>query len=231
MGRRIIYRVVNKATGESYIGASSKSLEDRMGDHLGKAKRGDGSWFQRAIATYGPEAFEWEQIDTANDPNDLAEKERRYILEFNTKERGYNSDSGGGFKKQVYQYDVEDLSLVGEFDSLEEAAKAVDAHKNSIANTCCGANRTCKWYYWSYQGPEKFLPPDEGRRKGVIQVDLEGNILAEYPSVAEASRATGISKTCIARVCRGERPKSRGFIWMYAEESQRFNLNKNKNGE
>ncbi|WP_394345717.1 hypothetical protein [Gelidibacter gilvus] len=39
--------------------------------------------------------------------------------------------------------------------------------------------------------------------------------IAEYESVAEASRQTGISKSCISKVCRGERKQSGGYIWKY----------------
>ena len=44
---------------------------------------------------------------------------------------------------------------------------------------------------------------------------LDGNVIAEYNSVAEVSRQAGISKTCISRVCRGERENSGGYCWEY----------------
>ena len=47
-------------------------------------------------------------------------------------------------------------------------------------------------------------------------MDLDGHILYEYKSVAEASRQTGVSKTCISKVCRGERKGSGGFLWRYS---------------
>lgn len=37
----------------------------------------------------------------------------------------------------------------------------------------------------------------------VEQYDLEGNFIAEYPSINEAQRCTGISETCIINYCRG----------------------------
>ncbi|WP_258226571.1 NUMOD1 domain-containing DNA-binding protein [Aestuariibaculum sp. M13] len=53
------------------------------------------------------------------------------------------------------------------------------------------------------------------RKKKVVLYSLAGKPLAEFQSVAEASKKTGVSKTCIARCCRGERPHSGGFIWKY----------------
>ncbi|MGJ5642887.1 NUMOD1 domain-containing DNA-binding protein [Formosa sp. S-31] len=60
---------------------------------------------------------------------------------------GYNSDSGGGFKKKVYQYSVKTGKLMYAYDCLERAAKAVGVHKNSIANVCAGQNKTCGGFY------------------------------------------------------------------------------------
>ena len=50
----------------------------------------------------------------------------------------------------------------------------------------------------------------------MIQFDLTGMELAKYNSASEASRKTGISKTCITRCCRGERKNSGGYIWEYS---------------
>lgn len=73
----LVYKVTNQVTGEAYIGATTKSIEERKTDHMLKASKGTGSCFQEAIATYRPEDFSWEQIDTANSVNELAEKEKK----------------------------------------------------------------------------------------------------------------------------------------------------------
>lgn len=212
---KIIYKVTNVQTGDMYIGTTTKSIDARKIDHEQKASKGTGSYFQEAIGNYGPDAFEWEQIDTANDPNELAEKEKKYILEYKGLESGYNQDSGGGFKKNVYQYNVIDGILVAVHDSLETAASAVNASRKSISNTCLGQNKTCKGFYWSYSLTEPFIIESDLRKKQVIQYDLNGNQIEVYESVAAASASTGLSKTCIARCCRGERQQSGGFLWHY----------------
>ena len=55
------------------------------------------------------------------------------------------------------------------------------------------------------------------RQKPVQQYSLSGQKLKQFESVADASMQSGISKSCIARVCRGEREQSGGFIWKYVE--------------
>lgn len=60
------------------------------------------------------------------------------------------------------------------------------------------------------------------RGKPVLQYDLQGNLIKEYPSYREAQRETGIS--AIDVVCRGERQRKRqqktagGYIWKYKED-------------
>ena len=211
----IVYRVVNTRNDLIYIGSTSKSIEERKSDHLLKAKHGQGSYFQNAISTYGAEAFTWEQIDSASNPNELAEKEKQYILQYTSLEEGYNSDSGGGIKKTVYQYGIKG-DLFNEYDCLENAAKAVNAGKKTICNACLGYNKTCKGYYWIYTYYTRYPIDKDLLKMKVFQFDSKDILIAEYESVSKASEGTGVSKTCIARVCRGEREQTGGFIFKYA---------------
>ena len=54
-------------------------------------------------------------------------------------------------------------------------------------------------------------------RKAVIQLDLNGNYIKEYPSGSEAARQLGIKKDKINRFCRGERMNKfpGGFKWKF----------------
>jgi group I intron endonuclease len=212
----IIYKAENTFTGESYIGATTKSIEERKADHLRKSNNGLGSYFQEAIGTYGSDAFNWEQIDTASNINELAEKEAEYILKFNSFKAGYNQNKGaGGFKKIVYQYSIETGEFLNSYDDLTCAGNAVNATKKSVGNVCLHIDKTCKGYYWSYSSTDESYSNPDLRKKEVMQYSLEGNLLTQYISVAEASKISGLSKTCISRCCRGERENSGGFIWKY----------------
>lgn len=209
----LVYKVTNQETGEAYIGATTKSIKERKADHTQKANKGTGGCFQEAMATYRPEDFLWEQIDTADSVNELAEKEKQYILQYNSKEKGYNSDSGGGFKKIVYQFN-EDGDLIASYNSLTEIELALHYNKRRISNACKNAVMWKKCF-WSYTPESKFGIFADGRRRKVFQYNYNGELIAEFISVAEASRISGISKTCISRCCRGERKNSGGYIWMY----------------
>lgn len=214
MHDNIIYKVTNVITDECYIGATTKSLEERKTDHLQKAEKKVGSYFQEAIGTYGPEAFQWEQIDTASSTDELAQKEIKYIEEFDSLNTGYNSDKGGGIKKTVYRYNL-DGSLNSTFEDLTSAGESIEVTKKAISKACWNVNHTLGGYLWSYDYFEPFIPNTDCRKKEVSQYDLDGNFLAKFNSVSEASRLTGVSKSGIAKCCRGERNHSGGFLWKY----------------
>lgn len=214
-GNYIIYKAVNIENNMVYIGATTNTIHQRKLDHIERSNRNESGKFQEAISTYGVDAFEWEQIDTASSVDELARKEKQYILEYKKNEKSLNIDNGGGFKKTVYQYNLVDGSLINSYCCLQDAGNAVNAMKQDISRASLSVNKLFKGFYWSYNLTEPFKPEPDIRKKEVLQYAVEGNLVANYVSVAEASRQTGLSKTCISRACRGERANSGGFIWRY----------------
>ena len=210
----IIYKVTHSGSGKVYIGATTIGVEERKKDHIKSSIKGKRYAFQQAIATHGPESFKWEQIDTASTTDELAKKEKEYILKYNSKEEGYNSDEGGGMKKTVYQYDLRGR-LVNKFTSLGEAASEESSFKQNISSACLSETHFYKGSLWSYNYKVPFKPNKGVRMKQVVQFDLSGSYIAHYISVAEASRQTGCNKTSIAKVCREERRSSGGYLWKY----------------
>lgn len=210
----VIYTVKNMITGEYYIGATTNSIEERKKDHLQKSAKKVGGYFQEAIATYSPESFEWKQIDTASNVDELAAKEIKYIEKYNSLEKGYNSDKGGGFKKSVYQYNL-DGSLHSSHDDLASAAASIGANRKTVSKACWNVNHTIGGFYWSYNCTTKFIPQHDDRKKAVFQYDVNDNFVAEYSSVSEAATILKLSKSGISKCCRGERKSSGGYIWKY----------------
>ncbi len=212
----IIYSVKNEVTGEFYIGATTHSLNQRKLDHLERVNRGEKGKFYEAISTYGKDAFSWEQIYTTTSTHELAQKEKEYILDYNSKEDGYNGDSGGsGIKRTVYKYDISDGALIEKFSGLDEAAKSINSSKQHIGRACLSVNNMYGGYYWSYEFKEPFRPDKDSRKKVVLYYNLVDGEELEFESVSEASRRTGVSKSCIARFCRGERKPPEGYRWEY----------------
>ncbi len=54
--------------------------------------------------------------------------------------------------------------------------------------------------------------------KAIIQMDLEGKIIAEYCSMKEAERQTGINHNVIRRCCKKDYRKKDKYKWEYAKD-------------
>lgn len=53
-------------------------------------------------------------------------------------------------------------------------------------------------------------------KKAVAQYDLNGILIAEFESIREASRQTGIDAKAIIEVAKGKYSQWNGFAWKYA---------------
>jgi hypothetical protein len=53
--------------------------------------------------------------------------------------------------------------------------------------------------------------------KGIIQMDVDGNVIAKFKDTKEASMKTAVSEDNIKKSCRGQRPSAGGFLWEYQE--------------
>jgi group I intron endonuclease len=210
----VIYKAQNKLTSEVYIGATTISMEERKKDHLKKSKKGKSYAFQNAIATHGPDAFRWEKVDYATTIDELAQKEKAYILKYNSKEDGYNQSEGGEIQKSVYQFDVSTGILINKYSSLSVAGAKFNLTKQDLSKVCLSVNKLSNGSVWTYSST---FPTDlkDHRKKVVQQLTLDGTFINEFKSVSEAAKLTGCNKTSIAKVCRGERQSCGGYNWMY----------------
>lgn len=210
-----IYKVENIKTGYVYIGATTRSLEDRKQDHLKKVSNNSDKPLHQAMSTYGAEAFTWECVDTATTNNELAEKEVNYICEFGKKTTLYNQTRGGDIPKEVYQYDVDSLKLIAKHSCLKEAARVINSNKKALSKACLSVNQKLGGFYWSYKTSFFFLPVPDNRQKRVFQYSIKEKLLNTFKSVSEANKYTKVNKTSIAKACRGERKSAGGFSWKY----------------
>lgn len=79
-----------------YIGQTCQKVEARFRAHIRAAISGEYvTRFTKAINEYGPDAFYWEIIDTANSHEELNTKERYWIKFYNSHIDGYNMTPGG----------------------------------------------------------------------------------------------------------------------------------------
>lgn len=91
-----IYKITNNVNGKIYIGQTKHSIEYRWKQHCYRStyEYKNGSIIDEAINKYGKENFTVEQLDTANTPDELNEKEKYYIEKLNSIVEGYNITEG-----------------------------------------------------------------------------------------------------------------------------------------
>ena len=57
----------------------------------------------------------------------------------------------------------------------------------------------------------------KGHEKGILQKDLEGNIVGDYKSIVLAAKTIGVSPSLVSMYLSGRR-KQEGYIWEYKKE-------------
>ena len=135
--------------------------------------------------------------------------------------------------KKINQYSMNG-DYIKTWNSGADIERTLGFPKTKII-ACCKRHRksSCnyQWEYFEgntdnitkYKGyhPFKEQNPMYGKtshlRKKVIQKDLNGEIIAIFDSLKEADEKTGISFKNISSCCRGERKKSKGYIWCFEE--------------
>ena len=97
--------------GKHYIGITNTSIEQRKKQHKCSAKNGNTRYVYNAIRKYNMvDTLELIEIDTADTLEELCEKEKKYIIEYNSyymNKNGYNMTHGGeGTNGYIYtEYD------------------------------------------------------------------------------------------------------------------------------
>lgn len=222
--------------GKSYIGKTSGKLEYRVSVHLYDAnvKKAKNHFAQAlcgidetevrnsfcAIETINGET--WEELEAR-----LVERENYWIDKLNTIwPGGYNSLHSKPARKSgtvVHQpprkavmREIICLDTNEIFPSLSVASRAYGVSTTAICRCLKGKSNTASGMHWKYTDEEyhksalregnknhpSFSKPVICRQTGI-----------EYPSAAEAQRATGIDKAHILRCAKGEHLNAGGYKW------------------
>jgi len=126
------------------------------------------------------------------------------------------------FCKQVTQYTM-DGAKIKTYPSIKAAAITLGISSVGINSVLKDRQVSCGGFVWRYGKAKrtdmKSLWADKkvqfqkkmGQR--ITQYDLKGNVVAQYPAMAEAARATGTCSGDISLVVNGKQRIAGGFIW------------------
>lgn len=99
-----IYKITNLVNGKSYIGQTIKKVEERWQGHISDLESGRGApKLQYAFDKYGKDNFAFQTLEECK-TEELDEREKYWIGEYDTYENGYNSTLGGQTGGQKHDY-------------------------------------------------------------------------------------------------------------------------------
>ena len=203
----IIYKITNNINGKIYIGQTTGSLERRWRQH--RCKSSGCRVLQKAIQKYGAERFTVEQIDTAADIDELNQKEKFWIQQYDCiVPNGYNLKSGGN--RPTYSEDSRQrmsrnhADVSGENNPHYGVRLSVDVRKK------ISDSRKGKTLSEQHRLKVAMASP---RRKSVLNIDTN-----EYFSSSRmAEKHYGLPHGTVSRVCRGDGHTAGGFRWCYVK--------------
>ena len=202
MGNFIVYKHTSPS-GKCYVGITSQAPEYRWGNNgykylevhkNGKLKH---PYFAQAILKYGWDNIKHELLHKGLSKKEACKLEQKYIMEYKSQGLSYNITDGGegiwGFHFSEEQREKLRKSNRGKKQTPETVAKRV------AKNT----------------GKKRTNTQKAKTSKPVGQFDLEGNLIATYFGVREATRCTGINGSHIGDCCnhKPNRKTAGGFKW------------------
>lgn len=129
--------------------------------------------------------------------------------------------------RAVVQFDL-DGNFIMEYSTIAQAVEFLDVDSPGISQCASGIHKTAGGFQWRYRddplfkngivniGPApEYVTPN---RKAVLQFDLEGKFIKEYPSISEASRELGIKEGNLSTCLKGKIKSCGGFQWKYKDD-------------
>jgi group I intron endonuclease len=109
----LIYKITNKITGKTYVGQTSKTIQERFQAHLKKARKKVNRRLYDSMNHHGYDNFIIEEIEKVSDSITADDREKFWIKELDTiMPNGYNmTDGGGGGNTLKYWTDEEKEDL------------------------------------------------------------------------------------------------------------------------
>lgn len=225
----VVYKITNKINNKCYIG-STKHFKQRMREHINSAHY---AWhqsynfpLQRAFRKYGVDNFSFDIIEDNISVEDIAQKERQYIIEFKSMQdqHGYNQtlETDCALRdpaiiqsciaktgKKCALVDV-NMNIIEKYNSLHEAARSLGLQEAScIRVVCLGEHYSIRDKIFRFLDDNDQVI-DYGFKtrkckKGVIGFSIYNkDDIVIYESVSEAARQEHTDRGSLGKCLRGD---------------------------
>lgn len=127
-----VYKIANTINDKVYIGVTSRTIEERFQEHKYRIEERNNLHLYQAMKKYGVDKFYIELIDTATTKEEMFEKEKYYIKQYDSYYNGYNLTFGGegGIKLDLDEQKIVEDYLNGK--SSEEIALELNISGNTV---------------------------------------------------------------------------------------------------
>ena len=141
-----VYKISNTINNKVYIGVTSRTIEERFKEHKYRIEERNSIHLYQAMKKYGTDKFYIELIDTASSKEEMFEKEKFYIKQYDSYYNGYNLTFGGegGIKLSLDEQKIINDYLNGK--SSEEIAIELGVSGNTIRRRLKENNVELTWH-------------------------------------------------------------------------------------
>lgn len=221
-----IYMISNNINGKVYIG-QSVDIKKRWREHRSAAFNLNSKDYDmviyRAIRKYGLDNFNFTIIEKCR-VEELNNREKYWILFYDSKTNGYNVSLGGndythlGNIVELYDYSGK---YICECSNAMEVSNKLGVFYGTVYQVLYGKRLSVKGYQLKIKGDNKQIGKYVSRQGGKLRVcNLNDNDekIAEFESIADAARILNLDSSCITKCCKGKLIHHGGFKWKYLDE-------------
>lgn len=212
----IIYKITNLINNKIYIGETIRNLNVRWNEHKSEALGGRHGYtyhLHNAMRKYGIDNFTIEIIDNCPDEERFL-LESKYIQQYNSTnpEIGYNTVVEGSGCTLISTDAI--LEAWKEGLTINDTARLLGVHKSTVSKRLHANGVTDEEI-------QKRFSKSVQDRCGfpVLQYDLLGNFIKEWPSASECGR-NGYSQTMVSNVCRQTQFTAHNYLWKYKHDER-----------
>ena len=184
----IIYKITNKLNSKIYMGQTVHTAHERWLQHVQSSINPSPEHAYRkltlAIQKYGKDAFQVEQIDSADSFEELNQKEIYWIAYYQSLTKGYNMTAGGALSRS---YDYKSHPNKEQIHNKISSSKMGGKNPQAVAVKCKNVISQEEIHFASAADAMRFFKPDAtsalpviSRCRGNIRYLLNGEWLCAY---------------------------------------------------